>query len=60
MATGGHFGFWLLQNSAAILSRVMGAHFFSKYPKELKSSVKSYYAHGGHGTPRYHPTVQLG
>ena len=28
MAAGGHFGFWLLQNSAAIFARVMGAHFF--------------------------------
>ena len=30
--------------------------FFSKYFKELKSSVKPYYALGGHGTPRLHPT----
>ena len=28
MATGGHFGFWLLTNSAAIFARVMGAKFF--------------------------------
>ena len=30
--------------------------FFSKYFKELKSSVKPYYALSGHGTPRLHPT----
>ena len=30
---------------------------FSKYFKELKSSVKPYYALGGHGTPRLHPTI---
>ena len=34
-----------------------GSSFFSKYPKELKSSVKPNYALGGHGTPRYHPTI---
>ena len=51
MATGGHFGFWLLTNSAANFARVMGAKFFSKYFKELKSSVKPYYALSGHGTP---------
>ena len=28
MAAGGHFGFWLLTNSAAIFARVMGAKFF--------------------------------
>ena len=28
MATGGHFGFWLLTNSAAIFARVMGAKYF--------------------------------
>ena len=56
MATGGHFGSWLLANSAAILAGVMGAKFFSKYFKELKSSVKPYYALSGHGTPRLHPT----
>ena len=28
MATGGHFGFWLVTNSAAIFARVMGAIFF--------------------------------
>ena len=28
MATGGHFGFWLLTNSAAIFARVMEANFF--------------------------------
>ena len=56
MATGGHCGFWLLTNSAAIFARVMGANFFSKYFKELKSSVKLYYALSGHGTPRLHPT----
>ena len=28
MATGGHFGFWLLTNSAAIFARVTGAKFF--------------------------------
>ena len=28
MAVGGHFGFWLLTNSAAIFARVMGAKFF--------------------------------
>ena len=28
MAAGGHFGFWLLTNSAAIFARVMGANFF--------------------------------
>ena len=32
----------------------MGAIFFSKYFKELKSSVKPYYALSGHGTPRLH------
>ena len=31
--------------------------FFSKYFKELKSSVKPYYALSGHGTPRSHPTT---
>ena len=31
--------------------------FFSKYPKELKSSIKTYYALGGHGSPGYHPTM---
>ena len=40
MVASGHFEFWLLQNAAAIFARVMGAHFFSKYPKELKSNVK--------------------
>ena len=59
MATGGHFGFWLLTNSAAILARVMGAKFFSKYLKELKSSVKPYYAFSGQGTPRLHPTKNM-
>ena len=34
-----------------------GSSFFSKYPKELKSNVEPYYALGGHGTPRYHPTA---
>ena len=57
MATGGHFGFWLLTNPAAIFARVMGGYFFSKYFKELKSSVKPYYALSGHGTPRLHPTI---
>ena len=33
-----------------------GGYIFSKYFKELKSSVKPYYALGGHGTPRLHPT----
>ena len=33
MAAGGHFGFWLLQNSAAIFAKVMGAHFFLNTPK---------------------------
>ena len=33
-----------------------GSSFFSKYFKELKSTVKPYYALGGHGTPRLHPT----
>ena len=33
MAAVGHFGFWLLQNSAAIFARVMGAHFFLYTPK---------------------------
>ena len=28
MAAGGHFGFWLLTNSAAIFARVMGANCF--------------------------------
>ena len=28
MAAGGHFGFWLLTNSAAIFARVIGAIFF--------------------------------
>ena len=28
MAAGGHFGFWLLTNSAAIFARVMGAKVF--------------------------------
>ena len=57
MADGGHFGFWPLQNSAAIFATVMGADFFSKYLKELKLSVKPYNALGGHGTSRYHPTI---
>ena len=43
MAAGGHFGFWLLR------------FYFSKYPKELKSSVKPYYALGGHGEPQISP-----
>ena len=30
---------------------------FSKYFKQLKSSVKPYYALSGHGTPRLHPTI---
>ena len=34
-----------------------GGYFFSKYFKELKSSVKPYYALSGHGTPRLHPTI---
>ena len=29
MAGGGHFGFWLLTNSAAIFARVMGAQFLA-------------------------------
>ena len=33
MAAGGHFGLWLLQNSAAIFARVMGADFFLNTPK---------------------------
>ena len=33
-----------------------GGKIFSKYVKELKSSVKPYYALSGHGTPRLHPT----
>ena len=36
-----------------------GGLIFSKYFKELKSSVKPYYALGGHGTPRLHPTNSL-
>ena len=28
MAASGHFGFWLITNSAAIFARVMGAKFF--------------------------------
>ena len=32
---------------------------FSKYFEELKSSVKPYYALGGHGTPRLHPTNMI-
>ena len=59
MAAGGHFGFWLLQNSAANFARVMGARFFSKYPKKLKPSTKPYYALGGHGVPRYHRTMTM-
>ena len=47
----------LLTNSAAIFARVMGAKFFSKYFKELKSSAKPYYALSGHVTPRLHPTI---
>ena len=35
MAAGGQFGFWPLQNSTAILARVMGAHFFLNTPKSL-------------------------
>ena len=31
--------------------------FLSKYFKELKSSVKPYYALSGHGTPRLHPII---
>ena len=57
MAIGSHFGFWLLTNSAAIFARVMGAILFSRYFKELKSSVKPYYALSGHGTPRSHLTT---
>ena len=33
MAAGGHFGFWLLTNSAAIFARVMGAKFFRNTSK---------------------------
>ena len=36
-----------------------GGYIFSKYFKELKSSVKPYYALGGHGTPRLHQTNNL-
>ena len=55
-AIGGHFEFWLLTTSAAIFARVMRAIFFNKYLKELKSSVKPYYALSGHGNPGLHPT----
>ena len=33
MATDGHFGFWLVPNSAAIFARVMGAHLFLSISK---------------------------
>ena len=58
MATGGHFGFWLLTNSAAIFARVMGANFFLNTSKS-SNQVKPYYALSGHGTPRLHPTTMI-
>ena len=40
MAASGHFGFWLLQNSAAIFARVMGAFFFLNTPKSWNQVSK--------------------
>ena len=57
MAAGGHFEFWLLIKFRRHFREGHGGKFFSKYFKELKSSVKPYYALSGHGTPRLHPTI---
>ena len=55
---GRRWPFWILASPKfhRHFSEGLGSSIFSKYPKELKSSVKLYYALGGHGTPKYHPT----